>query len=901
MRFSTARTGENISIPALHNIVILSVPLNSDIPVLCTKLNRMKGIEFAEPNYLSRVASTTPNDPFYSSQQNLEQPSDHDIDVTRAWAKNTGSSNVRVAVVDTGIDYHNPYLGAGFGSTAIKVKGGYDYANSDNDPMDDDINTSHGTVSAGIIGALSNNGFGVAGIAGGDVAAGNNGVQLIGLKVGSDLSQAINAIYDASVSQNSGGYGCNIINYSAGFYPTAPDPLGQVNSLRKVVSFAAQNGVVVVAAKGNDNSSNTFLPADFADNLIMSIGGSDNLDFKEQASNYGGSLDVIAPFEYIESTAIGPSATWMRSNSGTSVSAPQVSGIAALLRSANPNLHRDDVENIIEFSAERVHPETYTYTNGYNNLVGNGRVNAGNALELISPPFVLQQFTITGGVSQQITSGNGEGLIINNDVGGLASDWYYGQMFQVTTTVNLPVFQCGNNYVWTRTSNANQGWSAANPNNQMGYSFVVSRTNTTVTLRTFVYYIKYNSIAQTFNAWYPCAPQNVVFAYTTVGILGAPLVINGPSSVCTIGTYTLQTLAPGFTLSWSSNNSGILSINPNSGMATRQNNGNGQVTLTATVTDGTCSATSSVIVTVGLPVFNSTTIDGNTQVYPLCSSGTNITYTANQDHIIQIGTMGGSDPTFTLNDPSHLVSGSLLSSGRYHFISSSTSPNFTISYSSTNTCGTTTQCLYFSNSGSCIYPAFNSFSVSPGPTLDCSAATTAFVNQPYTVTATTVGGIPFAFNLVDNLHTVTGTLLSPTQYKVVNHNLNYDFLVFATASTICGTTSKCVYFSSTGGGGLSPVKKANTVGTATVNFYPNPVSTTLTVQVTDSVSTNTQGTTLDQPYSLFLMDRFSQKVFSAQSSDKTLQIPTDGLPADIYYLIMMYKDAVLQKQILIKK
>jgi hypothetical protein len=84
---------------------------------------------------------------------------------------------------------------------------------------------------------------------------------------------------------------------------------------------------------------------------------------------------------------------------------------------------------------------------------------------------------------------------------------------------------------------------------------------------------------------------------------------------------------------------------------------------------------------------------------------------------------------------------------------------------------------------------------------------------------------------------------------------------------------------------------------STYNVYPNPASSTLTIQVTDS----TESKSLDHPYQLNIMDRFSRKVFSTQSNKKVLEIPVNNLPPDIYYLNLFYKDAVLQKQIEIKR
>ena len=114
-RFSTARSGESIPIPDFHNLMYLSVDESTDIPALCSALNRMEGILYAEPNYLMYLDALDPDDPFYFLQDGLEQSNDVDIDMERAWDFTTGSNIVRVGVIDTGIDYDHPDLGGEFG------------------------------------------------------------------------------------------------------------------------------------------------------------------------------------------------------------------------------------------------------------------------------------------------------------------------------------------------------------------------------------------------------------------------------------------------------------------------------------------------------------------------------------------------------------------------------------------------------------------------------------------------------------------------------------------------------------------------------------------------------------------------------------------------------------------
>jgi len=140
----------------------------------------------------------------------------------------------------------------------------------------------------------------------------------------------------------------------------------------------------------------------------------------------------------------------------------------------------------------------------------------------------------------------------------------------------------------------------------------------------------------------------------------------------------------------------------------------------------------------------------------------------------------------------------------------------------------------------------------------------------------------------------TKTTPSSSSGKITLFDGSGNYRIGVKATSACGTSDFTVQtFVMSCGGTLG--------GKAVVATFPNPTSSTLTIQVTDSLSTNTQSNALDQPYELQIMDRYSRKVFSAKSSDKAFQISTDGLPDGIYYLNLFYKDALLQKQIIIRR
>lgn len=717
-----SRTGENISEPDFYNLLYVKVPDGTNILKLCKKMQKWQGVIYAEPDFYLYDDALNPNDQYFVSQQKgLEQTNDIDIDVKRAWDFSTGNSAVRIGIIDGGVDYHHPDLGNGaYRTPGAKIIDGYDYdANNNNGDDKSDWRNSHGTAVAGIIGALSNNTIGVAGIAGGD-GSGNTGVSLVSLRV--ELSnifgnfarpsgQCIEAIYDASLSISNGGYGCHIINFSGGGYAAdwEIDPLGPINGYRKALSYAANNGVIFVASKGNDGSTAEHYPSDYADNLVISVGASNGVDNRASFSNYSNGIDLVAPgtVDLIHTTkrledVNGPYDDF----DGTSAAAPVVSGVVGLLKSVNINLHRDDVENIIEISAEPVNPQTYSYANGYNVEMGHGRINAGRALELIHAPYVLQHHTATGGTSENITHNGSEQFMFNNDAGnvGLAEGAYIGKIYQVTKTVTIPKSACNERYVWPRTTGATIGWSAATENSNLGYSHIISQNGDQVTLRTYVYYIETNSIAQQINAWFPAAPQNVVFAYTTLTNTPYTTDITGSSWICTSGnTLALSTIPPNSTFTWQASPANLFAISSGTGSSANLSAANstvsGQGTITFTISNA-CGTPVQVSKTVwvGKPYLSSVTYDG--MLTPATCSGLYQSF-APGDHVLTATASGATgNPAFILNSfGSPYVHGDANGSN-FNFNVNSKHYNefeFTISASFSNACGSVSSCTYFTN------------------------------------------------------------------------------------------------------------------------------------------------------------------------------------------------------------
>ncbi len=517
---STSRNGKKINISDILSICVIDFKEKiRNMKEICDSLSNLDFILFAEPNYIIELNDNTPNDPRFYLQKGLEQSNNIDIDANRAWDFTTGNSGIKVGVIDNGIDYHNEDLGDGiFGVSGAKVRGGWDYINNDSDPdYTENMDCSHGTEVAGIIGAYRNNDLGIAGLAGGDGGS-NSGCQLFALKIGPttcsdgsckciDLSKAIEAIIDGSTS--SPGYGCHILNNSWGGYFVS-------DALEIAVRIASQNNVVFIASKGNNNSSNYHSPSDINHEWIISVGASDSFDEKASFSNTGNGIDVVAPgtSSLINTTTTVENGDYSTFN-GTSASAPVVSGLAALILSEaleqNRTLHVNDVEGIICSSAEDVN---YSTDPGYDDYIGHGRINAGYALEMMNKPWEMNYHSVTGGELYDSTSWN-YNFYLFNPGGGLSTGTYQAKKIEVRKTITLPNY-LNDCFIWTRTVNESVGWSQANPNHQLGYSEILSRDGNQVTMRTFIYRL-YNSLGQ-YIGYRPTTHDNVVFEYTTLGI-----------------------------------------------------------------------------------------------------------------------------------------------------------------------------------------------------------------------------------------------------------------------------------------------------------------------------------------------------------------------------------------------
>ena len=311
-------------------------------------------VAYAEPNYILHACVEAPNDPSFSSQWGLTY-----IDALSAWDRTTGSSSIVVAIVDTGVDLNHPDL-------KNKMIAGYDFVNGDNIAQDDD---GHGTHCAGIVAAETNNGVGVAGVSWGSKIM---PVKVLGPSGGSSSDCAAGIIY---ATDN----GADVISMSFGGW----EPSGYDTTLHDAVKYAYATGAVLVAAAGNDGWPMSFqyggylwqhTPSAYPE--CIAVAATDTSDRDTWWSNYGSELDVSAPGDNIYSTYWAGGSTYAYF-SGTSMAAPFVSGLAALILADKPWLSNEEVMYKVRYSAEDANSGTFP---GVDDYMGYGRINASVAI-----------------------------------------------------------------------------------------------------------------------------------------------------------------------------------------------------------------------------------------------------------------------------------------------------------------------------------------------------------------------------------------------------------------------------------------------------------------------------------------------------------------------------------------
>jgi thermitase len=380
----------------LAGVRIVKLAPGVDPATAAERIAKLPGVAYAQPNYIMHAAFT-PNDPFFIPRQYGPKI----VRAEEAWDITTGGLGVIVAVADSAIRLdHEDFQGA-IWSNDDPVNGidddlngfiddfrGWDFMSNDNNPSGTGITARHGTHVAGIVGARMNNAKGVAGMA---------GCTIMPLQVLNGLNGTWAAIAEAityAVDNDA-----DIVNYSGG------GPGGH-GLLATAVDYAWQNDVVVVAASGNLNSSTPYYPASYPGSIAVSATGANDIYYA--LSGRGPHIDVAAPGISIFSTFSGSTFDYAN-ETGTSMAAPHVSGLVALMLTLNPDLTVEEVRTLLHENAVDLGDP------GFDEMFGWGRIDARQTLENTivddTPPSIVHD----GGVSTIPFSGYIDPLAESSD------------------------------------------------------------------------------------------------------------------------------------------------------------------------------------------------------------------------------------------------------------------------------------------------------------------------------------------------------------------------------------------------------------------------------------------------------------------------------------------------------
>lgn len=363
-------------------VTLVRIATGEPVEAVLARYRADARVAYAEPNFIYSLAAV-PNDPGYPLQWHYGN-----VNLPAAWDVATGSSLVIVAVLDTGILFAHPDV------QGITVPG-FDFVDNDSNPQDpfcpppDDF--AHGTHVAGTVAAATNNATGVAGVNWG----GPGKTKIMPLRIFGDIGGLCGATSDDIIAaiEWAADHSARVINMSFG----GP---GFSQALQDAVTYAFNTGVVMVAAAGNDNANcPNFYPANYAN--VIGVAATDINNSKASYSSFGACVDLAAPGgdntpdvnmdgapDYVLSPAGTPSTpTGYFWSAGTSMAAPHVAGLAALLISKGVT-GPAAVEAVMKSTATNLGP-----------TLGSGLINAAAALGAPAATNPVRVFagTLNGG------------------------------------------------------------------------------------------------------------------------------------------------------------------------------------------------------------------------------------------------------------------------------------------------------------------------------------------------------------------------------------------------------------------------------------------------------------------------------------------------------------------------
>jgi subtilisin family serine protease len=367
------------------------------LQIVKRRLARRPEVKFVEENFEFDPA-VTPNDAQYGSQWHLPK-----IDAPQAWDLTQGSASSVIAILDTGVDSSHPDL-------AAKLVPGYNFFNNNTNTTD---TIGHGTEVAGAAGALTNNGVGVAGVAG--------NAPIMPVRVTSNTGAASSARIASGIMW-AADHGARVINLS--FNGMAGNA-----TIGAAAEYAVNKGVLVVAASGNCACADPTPENPF----ILSVGATDQADGLAYYSSTGDFVDLSAPGDNILTTGRFGAYNTV---SGTSLASPVVAGVAALMFAANPTLTPAQATLLLESTAVDVGGSGYTPSFGY------GRVDAAAAVTAAANYSIPADTTApTVAVTTPLANASVSGTVIvdvaaSDNVGVVKVDLYVDGVFFVSETAS---------------------------------------------------------------------------------------------------------------------------------------------------------------------------------------------------------------------------------------------------------------------------------------------------------------------------------------------------------------------------------------------------------------------------------------------------------------------------------
>ena len=322
------------------NIAVIEVEEGSELESI-SSLSSNPCVKYVEPDYVIS-ATYIPSDPKWGQQWGPKK-----INCEGAWDAEKGSSDVVLAIVDSGVDYNHEE----FRFNMWKNKEGdcgYDFVNEDRDPMDD---YGHGTHCAGIAGAKMDNGKGIAGVAQVSIMA----VKVLGYNGQGYITDAVEGIKYAADN------GADVISMSFGG-SHSPSEEGACD-------YAWNKGCILFGAAGNDYGGDIVYPGAY--DSVVAVGSTNRYDKKSSFSNVGEELELMAPGDGIYSTM--PNHGYDE-KSGTSMATPHAAGVAALIKSRRPSTTNSEIRYLLKNTAVDLGDK------GKDDEYGFGRINARSAV-----------------------------------------------------------------------------------------------------------------------------------------------------------------------------------------------------------------------------------------------------------------------------------------------------------------------------------------------------------------------------------------------------------------------------------------------------------------------------------------------------------------------------------------